>query len=343
MEIYLLDGTTWPEWQDFVSTQQDCWLYHDAHWKQIVEQAYGHRCFYLLAKDSDGVAGILPLMEVRSRLFGSSLTSLPFLESSGLVAKNQDVVNALLDHAIQLAIERRVNYVELRQVGKIGTALDLDLRKTTYVLELQSNETDQWNALCSERRNRIRKAHKSGLEVEFDGNTALPEFYKIWTRNMRDLGSPPHSFSFFEKVVENFPMSTVLALVKHKQEYIGAAICLIAKNKMAIPWVSSSRKHFNLCPNDLLYWNAILHAIGKNCQYFDFGRSTIDSGTAIFKSRWGADPHQLFWYSKITKSTGRKIQAVESPICRLGSYFWQWLPVTLTRYVGPTLRKNMTE
>jgi len=342
MGICLLDSSTLSEWQEYVMNEGNCWLYHDAGWKQVVERAYGHKCYYFLATDDGKVTGILPLVEIRSRLFGNSLTSLPFLDSCGLAASDSGDAKMLLDSAIRLSKERDVDYLELRQEGKIDASFSLESRKAAFILPLELNETDQWNALCSERRNRVRKAQKSGLEVEFSRVSELPEFYKVWSANMRDLGSPPHSLLFFESVFKFFPQSAELLMVKHGHQYIGGAICLFSKTKVAVPWISSSRKHFRLCPNDLLYWGALKHAIEKNCSHFDFGRSTIDSGTSIYKSRWGAHSQPLFWYFKNIKNKGRQIPSMESPTYRRAAFIWQRMPVALTRLIGPPLRKKMT-
>ena len=46
----------------------------------------------------------------------------------------------------------------------------------------------------------------------------------------------------------------------------------------------------------LLYWTFLAFAADNGYGQFDFGRSTPGEGTYRFKSQWGAEPHQLYWY-----------------------------------------------
>src|SRR5581483_7643260 len=65
-------------WDDFVAGARDATFFHRAGWRDVLEGVFRHRCHYLVAERGASVAGVLPLAEVRSRLFGHSLASLPF-------------------------------------------------------------------------------------------------------------------------------------------------------------------------------------------------------------------------------------------------------------------------
>ncbi len=329
-------------WDAFVDAQEQCSLYHAFGWKEIIEQAYGHRCSYLLARNREVVTGILPLTLIKSRLFGSSLTSLPYLDFAGLVAIDDASGKLLLEHARQLARDERVDYLELRQLTSLSDEYHTDTRKVTFTLELPPDIEQLWNALPSERRNRIRKATRAGLTVEFAAESALPVFYRVWTENMRDLGSPAHSLSFFRAILRAFGTAAQIALVKFQDEYIGSALCLHQKGRFVVPWVSSLRKHFRLYPNNILYWEAMKRAIEENCRIFDFGRSTVDSGTYTFKRRWKATPQPLYWQFPYSKSHEYIVPATDSPKYQLALNLWKKLPVGLTKIIGPPIRKNIT-
>src|SRR5205823_1737294 len=66
-------------------------------------------------------------------------------------------------------------------------------------------------------------------------------------------------------------------------------------DRTEVPWASSIRAFNALCPNHLLYWEAIQHAAQGQCRLFDFGRSTPNEGTYRFKEQWGARPLALCW------------------------------------------------
>ncbi len=342
MNISLCSDSDVDDWREFVTAQEDCCHYHRHGWQEVIKRAYGHQCFYLLAKDKGQPTGILPLVLVKSRLFGRSLTSLPFLDFAGLVATDPESRHGLLDKATELCLAHRVDYLELRQTKPIGDDFTTDTHKVSLTLELKPNEEQLWKALSSERRNRIRKARKAHLSVEFAGEAALPVFYRIWAENMRDLGSPAHSYAFFDQILRVFSSSARVILVKHHTVPVGAAICLYAKGVLTLPWVSSLRKYFSLYPNNILYWEAMLFAIEQSCRLFDFGRSSKDSGTYVFKTRWGAVPQTLHWQFKVfhDKEPGRP--ATEGPKYRWATGVWKRMPVGLTKLIGPLVRKNIT-
>ena len=73
-------------WDDFVERCGDATFFHRAGWRHILDDVLRHRCHYLIAERSDVVCGVLPLSEVRSRLFGHALVSLPLCVYGGPVA-----------------------------------------------------------------------------------------------------------------------------------------------------------------------------------------------------------------------------------------------------------------
>lgn len=330
------------DWQSYVVGNPHCGIYHDIGWKRVVEEAYGHEAPYLLARRHGVVTGVLPLVLTRSRLFGAALTSLPFLDYAGIAADDDGSAAAMLERASDLGRDKAVDYVELRQLQPLSADLETSTHKVLMTLALGPTEESVWTGLSSERRNRVRRALKSGLSVEEADSSLLNDFYDIWVRNMRDLGSPPHSKSFFERVLDAFSGRSSLLMVRHDGKYIGAALSLVSRDTMVVPWVSSLREHFKLYPNNILYWEAMRIAVGKGIGTFDFGRSTQGSGTFQFKQRWGAAPATLHWHRL---PIGQGV-AVEAPSTD-GKYhraveIWKRIPVPVTRWIGPLLRKNIT-
>ena len=342
MEVTLYSDRFREQWDKFVWNNPECWHYHCIGWKQVIERSYGHRCYYLIGLNDNEISGILPLTMIKSHLFGRSLTSLPYLDFAGLVANDPYTRDTLIDMSIRLARENKTNLIEFRQLHTVEGDFVTGTHKSTLVLELASDEEELFQSLSSERRNRIRKARNAGLSVDILGSEALPVFYKIWTENMRDLGSPAHSYSFFANIMLIFSDSAKVILVKSKENYIGAAICLFYRDKLTLPWVSSLRKAFHLYPNNILYWEAMLYAISKGCHYFDFGRSTIGSGTYDFKIRWGATAKPLYWQRINLEKNTSSGPEYENTKYKLAVTLWKRMPVSCSRFIGPIIRKYIT-
>ena len=65
-------------WDDFVRAQPDGTFFHLSGWRRVIERAFNHRTYYLVAERGRTLTGVLPLTHVKSLLFGSSLVSNAF-------------------------------------------------------------------------------------------------------------------------------------------------------------------------------------------------------------------------------------------------------------------------
>ena len=101
-------------WEAFAQRCPDATFFHAIEWRGIIERVFRHRTHYLIAERGGEVAGILPLAELRSRLFGNALVSLPFGVYGGPAAADGGAERALIDAAVDLARSRGVAHLELR-------------------------------------------------------------------------------------------------------------------------------------------------------------------------------------------------------------------------------------
>jgi hypothetical protein len=131
-------------------------------------------------------------------LFGRTLTSLPFVNFGGVLTDADDVAQALMDEAARLAASRRCKHVELRHLGRRFPQLPCKQHKVTMRLPL---EAGMWDRIDRKARNQVRKAEKSDLTVVRGHQELLPEFYQVFARNMRDLGTPVYASRFFAEVL----------------------------------------------------------------------------------------------------------------------------------------------
>jgi hypothetical protein len=80
----------------FIASAPEAELFHLPAWSLAVEKGCGQRSHYLIADDRDGqIAGLLPLSEIRSPLFGSALVSTGFGVGGGIVARTTEAAEAL--------------------------------------------------------------------------------------------------------------------------------------------------------------------------------------------------------------------------------------------------------
>jgi len=244
-------------------------------WRHVIQSSYGHLPFYVWIIENGVPKGILPLILMRGRLMGRSLVSMPYLDDGGVFSEDRGVREELFREAQRLYEEHGVNHLDLRHRIPSGLKLSSTNSKVTLLLDLMDNSDRMWKQFNPKLRNQIRKAVKSELTVSWSGLDALPDFYEVFSMNMRDLGSPVHSRAFFTEILTKFRDSAKLLIVRKKDKAIGAGLCLSFKDTLMMPWASSLRSYRPNCPNNLLYWEAIRYGCEKGYRVFDFGRSGI--------------------------------------------------------------------
>ncbi|BDV43048.1 hypothetical protein GURASL_19710 [Geotalea uraniireducens] len=329
-------------WDDFVASRPEATNYHRYGWRTVIERAFGHRTYYLMATDErDQVCGVLPLTHMKSALFGSFLVSLPFFNYGGMLCATDDAARGLLERSRQLLDEVGAEYAELRHLHPTGKALPSKEHKVTMLLALQDDAESQWKALDAKVRNQVRKAEKSGLTTVVGHCELLDGFYEVFCRNMRDLGTPVYSKELFRQVLEVFPETTRIISVILDGRTVAAGLLTWYRDTLEVPWASSIRDVRELCPNNLLYWEAIRFAIGNGSRHFDFGRSTPGEGTYRFKKQWGAEPHQLHWDYLLNPGAALPELNPANPKYRLAISLWQRLPVAVTKLLGPPIVRNI--
>lgn len=330
------------EWDSFVRASDGATAYHCFGWKAVITGSFGHPCHYLAAIDDNGEwQGILPLVHMRSRIFGNFLVSLPFVNYGGVLCKNEAVAALLLDEAEKIRRSCGATYVELRHVARRSESLPTKQHKVTMVLKLAGSADDQWKVFDPKLRNQIRKAQKSGLQFKHGRLDLIDGFYEVFARNMRDLGTPVYAKQFFRHVMETFPDTTAIIAVLHDGKMIAAGLASWFKGRIEIPWASSIRDYKAFCPNHMLYWEAIRFAIERGFGEFDFGRSTPNEGTYNFKKQWGALPIPLNWQYLMDEHGHLPELNPSNPKYQLAIRVWQRLPVSLTKVLGPRIVRNI--
>ena len=324
-------------WNNYVHSSVDGTVCHLHEWREVIQRAYGHRTFYLAATRHGEVCGILPLVLMHNPFLGRHLVSMPFMDYGGVVTQEGlQVRHQLVEVAMRLAQEYRAS-LSFRCVNDQHLDLPIWLEKVTMQFDLGKSEDELWKRLPSERRNRIRKAQKNGLVVSLHGIEALDAFYAVFATNMRDLGSPVHSRAFFRHMGTQLGPYMRIALVKSQEQTIGAACGLFYKDMIVLPWISSLRPFFHLCPNQLLYWEMMCFGIAHRYRVLDFGRASKGTGTLEAKRQWGAESLQLHWYYfPEAPPPGGERSRFSSQI-----NLWRHLPVRIANVIGPLLRRGI--
>lgn len=329
-------------WDTYVQAHLSSSNYHQYGWRDVIENSFNHRCFYMTARNHTGIiVGILPLVFMQSKVFGRFLISLPFFNYGGLLCNRQEIGDAMLAKAIDLQKEQRSEYIELRHSNQWTGDMPTKQHKVAMVLDLAKDREAQWHGFNAKLRNQIRKAEKSGLSATLGSNELLTAFYTVFVRNMRDLGTPVYGQSFFASALNAFPDNTRIISVYLKEKPVASGLISWFRNTVEIPWASSIRDFNSLCPNNLLYWTALQFALEKGAKQFDFGRSTPGEGTFRFKEQWGASPRQLHWQYLLSEKSSLPELNVKNPKYNMAIRVWKKLPLRITRILGPHIIRSI--
>jgi len=336
-------------WDEYVLQHPEGTAYQFFAWREVVKKAYGFGSCYLLAEKGSAVCGILPLIDFRIPFLGRSLISLPYCDAGGLLADGLDIEQRLLKEAL-LSAGRKSVKVKIRAVKPLRISSANGTEKVRMVLDLPENSEQFLASLKSKLRTKIKKPAKSGYTVRFGTHELVKDFYSIFAENMHELGSPVHSRKWFEAIISEYKEKVRIAVV-FTPEGIPAAsgIILLHPKTVANPWASSLRKYNYMKPNMLLYSTLLSFASDNGFEKFDFGRSTPNEGTYLFKEQWGAQPHQLYWYElgaegnfstslKHAENVPKKTWGNR----QLAAAIWRKLPAMGANQLGPRIRKYIS-
>jgi len=311
-------------------------------WLRALQRGLGHDPYCITATERGRITGILPLSHVRSLLFGRFLVGLPYLNVGGALADNTETAGALIDRAVELADRLDVRYLELRHEEPVEHRC-LGERLTSKVhMRLALPETTEtlWNSFKPKVRNQVRNGEKHGLSVHWGREELLGEFFAVFSRNMRDLGTPTFGKRLFRSILEEFPETAELCVVRMGRRTVAGALLAHGPGMTEVPSASSLRRYNWTNANMLMYWHLLCRAVERGQAMFDFGRSSRDSNTYRFKKQWGAEPHPAVWQYHVRRGSVGEMRP-DNPRYRRMIRVWQRLPVWFTRLLGPIVVRGI--
>ena len=336
-----LNDTAADEWNRYVESTPAASLYHRAEWQSLVQNTFGHAGYYFCARNNDGqISGVLPLVHLQSRLFGSFLVSMPYFNYGGAVGDSPLVEQQLMQAAMKQAAKLGASHIEFRD-DIVRDDLPVRTDKVNMILSLPDSPEELWKSFTPKLRAQVRRPQREAPQILQGGAELLDDFYSVFSRNMRDLGTPVYGRNFFRNILKTFTQACCIVVIRLAGQPVAAAFLLGHRDTLEIPWASSLREVNRLSMNMLLYHEALTYALGQGYRHFDFGRSSRDSGTYRFKQQWGAQPRALYWH--YWQANGDTLPSLnpDNPRYALAIKIWQRLPLTVTTALGPLIVKNL--
>jgi FemAB-related protein (PEP-CTERM system-associated) len=270
------------------------------------------------------------------------LVSLPYLNGGGVLATDPLVAERLIDRAIQLAGELDVRFLELRHESPFSHPGLTEARtdKVHMRLALPPTTEELWTHLKAKVRNQVRKGEGQGFALHWGRENLLADFYRVFSQNMRDLGTPAYGRSLFREILAAFATEAEICVLRLGKQPVAAAILVHGESLTEVPSASSLRQFNSLNANMFMYWRLLCRAVDRGQRQFDFGRSSPGSGTFRFKEQWGARPSPSVWQYHVRRGSAASMRPDNPRFNRL-IQIWRRLPVSLTRLVGPSIVRGI--
>jgi len=339
----------YPEWDQFVSEHNEATFFHRYGWKKVIEKSFGHRCFYLYATTNNKIVGILPLAEVKSLLFGHSLSSLPFAVYGGVLANNKEIQQALINYACNLATKIQVDYLELRNKNRQNPDWECKTLYVHFKKNLHNNDEENLKEIPRKQRAMVRKAIKGQLVCEKhipslqqeNFKHSLKDFYQLYSESVRNLGTPVFSMKYFENLYKIFSQDMDILTIKKEGENIASVLSFYHKNEVLPYYGGGSYLARTYKGNDFMYWSLMQHVVKKGIKSFDYGRSKKNTGSYSFKKNWGFTPQPLYYEYFLVKAKQMPDINPLNPKYQIFIFLWKKLPLKISQLLGPLLSRSL--
>jgi FemAB-related protein (PEP-CTERM system-associated) len=338
-----LDAAAVPAWDRFVQDFPAATFFHRAAWAEVIAKVFGHATHYVLAEQDGAVVGVLPLVHMKTALFGDVLCSTPFCVYGGPVG-TPEAVAALSAHAIDLQAKRGSPALEFRRIDAVDEGflgrppLYFTFRKA---IDFKGDaDKDLTRNVPVKRRSEIRKGFKRGAtSVE---NRDVATMHHIYAVSVRTLGTPVFPRRYFEALLAAFPEETSIVTILHEGAAVSSALSFHFRDQVLPYYVGGTPASRACAGNDVMFYEVMRRAgVARGAKFYDFGRSKQGTGAFDFKRHWGFDPEPLNYAYHLAPGAKIPENNPNNPKYRAFIAAWKKLPLPLTKLLGPALVRGL--
>lgn len=320
----------------FLASHPDATPFHRREWISAVARGCGQKHNYMIA--GNPIAGLVPLNELHSPLFGRALVSSGFGVGGGILANDPDTAEALGEAVWQLAARLSCPTVELR-----GGILPLDWSQdaTTYCnfsRDLAADDEAEINAIPRKQRAEVRKALANDLTIDLGDRAA---HYAVYATSVRNLGTPVFPQKLFDTILDAFGPDADILTVRQNGIPLASVLSLYHHGTVMPYWGGGTAAARPARANDMLYFALMRHARERGCTRFDFGRSKTGTGAAAFKRNWGFEGVPLTYAKRTADGHAPRTINPLDPRYRLQISLWSKLPLSIANRLGPLISSGL--
>ncbi|MBV9521240.1 MAG: FemAB family PEP-CTERM system-associated protein [Alphaproteobacteria bacterium] len=328
------------DWDAFVARCPAASFFHRAGWRRVIEHSFGHRSHYLFAEQDGAIRGILPLVHIKSRLFGNALISNPFCVYGGPAALDEAAREALDSRAEALMIELDADCLEYRALERMHPDWPAkDDLYATFRRRIDADPERNLKAIPRKQRAVIRQSLERNLAIAEESDVEC--LFRLYAESVRNLGTPVFAKRYLQSLKDTFGEDCRITIVRHE----GAPICGVMSfyfRDEVLPYYAGARPAARgLGAYDFMYWHILREAGARGLAVFDFGRSKRGTGAFAFKKNWGFTPQPIFHEYRLKPGCAIPDINPLNPKYRLFIAAWKHLPLPLANRLGPLLARDL--
>ncbi|MEN3950851.1 FemAB family XrtA/PEP-CTERM system-associated protein [Iodidimonas sp. SYSU 1G8] len=328
------------QWDAYVQRAPSATFFHLSGWKVAIENAFGHDCPYLLAESAGEIVGVLPLVRIKSLLFGHMISSSAFAVYGGPVADTPAALRALVEAASALTDSVGADYLELR--GRAPTGLGWPAKDQTYATFRRAISADpdaNLKAIPRKQRAVVRKAIDRGLTGTVDAG--LDRFFLQYATSVRNLGTPVFPRRWFAELLRVFHGSSDILTIEHDGRPVSSVLNFYFRDEVLPYYGGGGREARALGANDFMYYDLMCRAGARGATLFDFGRSKVGSGAFAFKRNFGFEAAPLHYEYYLPQGGPLPDASPNNPKYRLMIQVWSRLPLGVANALGPRVSRYL--
>jgi len=341
--LHLMQPHDAARWDAFVRACPDATFFHLSGWQKVIEQSFGIKTWFYYVEQDGQIQGVLPLAEIKSRLFGHSLGAMPFCVYGGVAATDEKSRALLDDAADKLAKQLGVGHLEYRGMQRAHPDDPSWHTKELYVTfrkEISSDDEANLNAIPRKQRAMVRKGIKLGLKGVVEDN--VDRMFEAYANSVLRLGTPVFPKKYFALLQKTFGDECEVRSIYTADDQLVASVLSFYWRDEVVPYYGGGMDLARgVAGNDFMYWNLMQAAAARGCRIFDYGRSKLGTGAYDFKKNWGFEATPLPYEYKLYASTALPDNNPLNPKYQLFIKMWKKLPLPVANFLGPHIVRNL--
>ena len=332
-------------WDRFVEGHQQGTFFHHAAWAGLLAKAFRHTALYAYTERDGAITGILPLVQVKTALFGNTLISAPFCVYGGPLCSDEESLSALNEYAREKLAQSGATAVEYRfREEPSGTFEDGPWQRkddlyVTFRKELATDDAENLKAIPRKQRAVVRKSIDRGMTSVSDQD--VDRLHAIYAHSVRNLGTPVFGRSYFRLLRDVFAAHMDVVTVYDGEAAVASVLNFYHRGEVLPYYGGGLSIARTVGGSDFMYWEVMRRAVAKGCNKFDFGRSKAGTGAFSFKKNWGFVPQPLFHRFMLRDGASIPDHNPLNPKYRMFIAAWKRLPLPVANVVGPMIVRGV--